>query len=94
MKNLGNLAKDREKQVIEWALENPYTSFSSKGIVKALFHDDTEEDIRFSKGFPDVLLQSYHVACEDLRRRQILKGVGNGSYILNDIDTVKGILEI
>ena len=66
----GSLAKHREEQVVEWAMEHPTTSFSGDAVCKALFGKD-----RFPKGFPDKLLEAYRVACEDLRRKQILKGV-------------------
>ena len=67
-------------------------SFSGDAVCMALFGKD-----RFPKGFPDTLLEAYRVACEDLRRKQILKGVygrkGNMLYILSDTETVKEIIE-
>ena len=88
----GSLAKQREEQVIEWAMEHPMTSFSGDAVCKALFGKD-----RFPKGFPDKLLEAYRVACEDLRRKQILKGVhgnkGDMFYILGDMESAKAIIE-
>ena len=66
---LGSLAKDRETQVIEWVMEHPDASFSGDGVCMELFGKD-----RFPNGFPDQLLEAYRVACEDLRRKQMLKG--------------------
>ena len=89
---LGGLAKLREEQVIEWAMENPYTSFSAKGICKELYKDDE----RFTLP-PEEVIQAYAVACRDLRRKQILKGLSRDrateAFVLNDIDTVKEILQ-
>ena len=90
---LGSLAKGRETQVIEWAMEHPDTSFSGDSVCMEIFGKD-----RFPKDFPDELLEAYRVACEDLRRKQILKGVhgtkGNMLYILNDSEKVKALIQV
>ena len=37
---LGDLAKHREEQVIEWAMENPHASFSAESFCRELYTDD------------------------------------------------------
>ena len=86
---LGDLAKHREEQVIAWAMENPHASFTVKAFLMILYKDDE----RFAVP-PEEVVQAYAVACRDLRRKQIFKGLGGGeSFILNDIDIVKAILQ-
>jgi len=81
--NFGSLAKDRESQVLNFALEHPYTSFSGDDVCKYLFENRLPKNEFYSQR----LIESYRVACEDLRRKQILKGVHEVdglSYILNN----------
>ena len=79
----GSFAAEREEQVLEWAQENPYTSFSGKGITEQLFKEDPTEgrDITKSPQFEKVI-RAYEVACEDLARKQILKRTREGVFIL------------
>ena len=83
-KNLGSLAAQREKEIIEWAEKNPYTSFSGKGITQELFKKTEVRDVTKSSRFSKVI-QAYEVACEDLARKQILKRTREGIYIFNEI---------
>ena len=89
---LGNLAKLREEQVIEWAMENPHVSFTAKGVCKELYKDDERFELP-----PEEVIQAYAVACRDLKRKQILKALARNrdteAFVLNDIDTVKAILQ-
>ena len=89
---LGNLAKLREEQVIEWAMQNQDASFSAEGVCKELYKDDE----RFTLP-PEEVIQAYAVACRDLRRKQILKGLSRNQdtevFVLNNIDTVMKILQ-
>ena len=91
-KNLGSLAADREQQVIEWAMKNPYVSFTVKGFVYEVF----ENRIPLTSKYYKLLAEAYSVACRDLQRKQILKGLDRGNdkevFILNDIEVVKSIL--
>lgn len=82
--NLGSLAAQREKEVIEWAEKNPYTSFSGEGITYKLFAEDEERDVIKSSQFRKVI-RAYEVACEDLARKQILKRTREGIFIFNDM---------
>ena len=86
---LGDLAKHREEQVIEWAMQNPHASFTVKEFLMILYKDDE----RFTLP-PQEVIEAYAVACRDLRRKQIFKGLGAGeSFTLNNIDRVKAILQ-
>lgn len=89
---LGGLAKLREEQVIAWAIENPHASFTAKGVCQELYKDDE----RFAVP-PEEVIQAYAIACRDLRRKQILKGLSRNrdteAFVLNDIETVKAILQ-
>lgn len=71
MAKLGNFAAHREKQIIEWAIENEndFEFFTSGTIVRRLYKDG-DRPIH-----PDVF-DAFRVACRDLRRKQILKGLG------------------
>lgn len=76
MAKLGNLAAHREEQIIEWALENDENmgqGFTEQDVVHALYGDD-DRPIH-----PDVF-EAFRVACRDLRRKQILKGLGSVTY--------------
>ena len=89
---LGDLAKHREEQVIEWAMENQDATFTAEGVCKELYKDDERFQLP-----PQEVIEAYAVACRDLRRKQILKGLTRNreteSFTLNDMDTVKSILQ-
>ena len=74
----GNLAAEREKQVVEWAFMRPLKSFTGDDVVQDLFG----ERISKRQFYTDKLLESYRVACEDLARKQILKRTYGDNTIL------------
>ena len=81
MAKLGLFAGFREEQIIEWAIENEEASFTSERVVGELFADG-DRPIR------SEVFTAYKVACRDLRRTQILKGLLHSKdvevYVLND----------
>ena len=86
---LGDLAKHREEQVNAWAMENQDATFTAESVCKELYKDDERFQLP-----PQEVIESYAVACRDLRRKQIFKGLGGAeSFTLNDIDTVMKILQ-
>jgi len=83
--NLGSLAAGRETQVIDWCISKlPYTtSFSAEDVVEDLFEGRFTSD-----RLPTKIIEAYRVACRDLQRKQILKGIssrppGVETYVFN-----------
>ena len=92
---LGSLAKHREKEIVEWALDNEMVVLSVEAFLRMLYKDDERFDFP-----PNEVVMAYTVAFRDLRRKQILKGIGGPKggaedeyFTLNNLDRVKAILE-
>ena len=75
--NLGNSASHRELQIIKWA--TPFKDFTAEEVVISLWEGGKPKEAVF---------EAYRVACRDLRRREVLKGIatndGSERFILND----------
>lgn len=74
----GNLARERELQVIEWA--PPFRDFTVMELVLSLWE---------GRKPPQVVIDAYTVTCRDLQRMQVLKGIATADgkperFILND----------
>lgn len=83
-KNLGSFAAYREQQVIDWANQNPYVSFTVDGFLSEVFEDRFPKESKQYK----LLWEAYSVACRDLQRKQILKGIAREDkevFVPNDI---------
>ena len=70
---LGNLAAHREEQIIEWALENEEAAFTEQDVVHALYSDG-------DRPIHPYVFEAFRVACRDLQRKQILKGLASVTY--------------
>ena len=71
--DFGNMAAERERQIVEWCLDNPDDSFTSESITDQIIQPRFKGEKSGVNSLFRKVYNCYDAACEDLARKQVLK---------------------